>query len=140
MRRVNFTSNWNGKLCNDVFTTIRPYDYDKYPEFEKFEVALRDQVLGIAELAAKKAFKGSAINDITSLVDCGHTRDYLVKLLHNFYKDMGPDKTLYLLVFKWEERFPEPTEQLFKSRYEKIQEAFPQTKSSQPELFDHGTI
>jgi hypothetical protein len=135
MRTISFSSNWNGKLCNDVFTTIRLYNYEKYPDFEKFEVELKGRgKLGIAELEAKKGFTAKSLNDITSLVDCGHSRDYLLKLLKSFYPDMTGETTFYLLVFKWVERLPEPTERLFKERYEKLAEAF-QPQSQQPELF-----
>ena len=136
MRKVSFSSNWNGKLRADVFTTIRPYNYEKYPDFQKFEIELKNRgVLGIAELVAKKGFTANNLNDITSLVDCGHERDYLYKLLKSFYPDMTGEMTFYLLVFKWVERHPEPTERLFKERYEKIAESYKENNPHQPELF-----
>lgn len=123
MRTIKFSSNWNGKLCNDVFTTIRLYDYDKYPIFEKYEVHYKNKVLGIVECEAQKAFKYGSINDITALVDCGHAAPYLTKLLKNFYPQLTADSLIYMIVFRWKKRNAEATQELFDERWQKLRDA-----------------
>jgi len=137
MHKIHFSSNWNGKLLNDCFTTIRRYNYDKYPDFQQFEVEYKNQIAGIAELDAKKPFKFSALNDITSMVDTGKDVGYLHTLLLKFYPELTPDSNLYLLVFRWKVKNADVFEMMFKERWEKIQEAQPTDNSIiQPSLFE----
>jgi hypothetical protein len=129
MYKIHFSSNWNGKLCNDVFTTIRLYNYDKYPDFEKFTIEYKSHILGIAELLVKKPFKFGSLNATTSLVDCGHDEHYLGKLLRNFYPGIDANTNFYMLVLRWETRYKEATELIFKERFEKIESGWMEAHS-----------
>lgn len=106
MRQINFSDNWNGKLLMDNFTTIRLYSYDGYPDFEVYDVVLRGEVLGTAEIVCKKPFQMQSLNTQLSLVDCGHDPAWLKKLLRNFHGDLTEETYLVLLVFRWRTRNP----------------------------------
>lgn len=124
MRRVNFSNNWNGKLLSDLFSTIRLYDYDKYPDGELFEIEYKNKIIGTARLEAKKPFSFGALNDMTSLIECGHGKQYLRKLFKQFYGDnLHDDRPMYMLLFKWEKRNIEATRELMDERWQKIVDA-----------------
>jgi hypothetical protein len=132
MRRIHFSNNWNGKLLQDVFTTIRVYDYDKYPDGELFEIEYKNKVVGLARLEAKKPFRFGELNDITSMVECGFGRAYLSKLLKTFYGDkINSESALYMLILKWEKRNMEVMQELFNERWQKIIDAEIQESTSQ---------
>jgi hypothetical protein len=116
------STNWNGKLLNDVFTTIRLYNYEKYPDFEKYEIEYKNQVLGICEIVSKKTFRFEALNSTTSFIDVGKDEIYSRALFKKFYPAITGEQPMYMLVLRWVERHKEPTELLFKERFDKISE------------------
>lgn len=129
MRKIKFSENWNGKLFLDCFTTIRLYAYGKYPDFDKYEIEWNNVVLGIVEVACKKHFTFGQINTATALIDTGHETPYLKTLLTKFYGPLPDETALEMIVFKWVERYPEPTTKLLQTWQKKH---FP--KSDQPTL------
>jgi len=53
--RIVFTHNWNNKLSNDIFTTIRKYESGKYSYYsdkigQPFDVVLKGKKVGEAKL------------------------------------------------------------------------------------------
>lgn len=132
MRRIRFSNNSNGKLLADVFTTIRIYDADKFPDEAIFEIEYKNKILGVARLEAKKPFKLTDLNEITSLVDSGYGRFSYVKILKSFYGDSITDQTgMYMLVLRWQKRNIEETFQLFGEHWQKIADAEHQESTSQ---------
>ena len=55
MNKIKFSHNWNNKLNNDIFTTIRKYDNEKYYYYfnqtnKEFEIVLNGNIVGKAVL------------------------------------------------------------------------------------------
>ena len=51
MNQIKFSHNWNNKLSNDIFTTIRRFTDEKFDYYKenlnkKFEVVLKNKVIG----------------------------------------------------------------------------------------------
>lgn len=117
MRQINFTDNWNGKLLMDNFTTIRLYYYEAYPDFDMYEIVLRGEILGTAEIVCKKPFPMKQINTQLSLIDCGHEVPWLKQLLKRFHGDITEETNLVLLVFRWRTRNPVPFRDMMNNWY-----------------------
>ncbi len=89
---IRFTHNWNGKLSQDVFTTIRNYTFDKYNYYLKsvtreFDVWLKGSgVIKKAILVDAERYEYEAIPDGFVAVDTGITEP--IKALQLF-KDFG---------------------------------------------------
>jgi len=131
IKRMRFSENWNGKLCLDVFTTIREYNYDHYREDDLFEIELKGEVIGIAVLLMRKPFPLKALNDTTAYTDCGHGAPYLSKLLRSFHKDLTPDSNVYMLWLQWRERNVVAQAELFKAWWQKCLEKNPSSVQQQ---------
>lgn len=78
-KQVKFSHNWNNKLDNDVFTTIRRYTPEKYRYYmssvgETFDVVLKEKLYNTAILEGLfVAEKFSDIHDCIIMLDTGMT-------------------------------------------------------------------
>ena len=86
MDRINFSTNWNGKLNPDAkfFTTIRKYSPVKHIEGRDFEIFLKDRYLFKAELYQVFTVSFGAIHPNTIIIDTGYSYDESCKLFMNF--------------------------------------------------------
>lgn len=135
MRWIDFSQNWNGKLCLNVFTTIRLYDIDRYQDAHFYTVRLKDEELGIAQLISRYPFKYKHLNDRTATIDSGNGLPYLQTVLKKMYGEKLTDETdLYLLFFRWTERYIKPTQNLFKAHWNKIIEQTPHITNHQLDI------
>lgn len=135
-RRLDFSKNWNGKLLNDVFTTIRAYNYEKYEDTALFEVWCGKTFLGTAELVNKRGLKFRELSTPLLWVDTGHDEVYAKAVFHNMYKNLTPDAAFYLLVFKWRQRTKEGIHYLLEKQFENLNKLVPElAEDLQPTLF-----
>lgn len=75
MKRINFSHNWNNKLCCKSFTTIRLRDDKKYKEGEKYNITLTKGKevtnVSIGRVIALKHFKLDKLNEYIAHLDTG---------------------------------------------------------------------
>lgn len=136
MHRLNFSQNFNGKFLCDVFTDVRPYDYERFEEGRLFEIIYKGKCIGLAELEGKRPLNVSDIKDSTAMVIIGSSAGYLKKLLNNFYPGTTESTPLYMLFFKWKQRYKEAHEELFKEWWDKkLDEIHHSQLQAQPSLF-----
>lgn len=107
MRNIKFSANWNHKLNNSVFSTIRAVkdnpDYYQSKEGSIFNVYLKDTLLYAARLLKVEVLKFKDIPHYVLMMDTGYNNyEDAVKLFHRFYGKETADiseKPFYLLLF-----------------------------------------
>ena len=92
MQTIKFSKNWNNKLDNDYFTTIRLYNKDKfdyyYNLFEKKEdvmILLNDKEKCIVKIVDIEVRLIRDIPDWSVMVDVGADRMTFEKLMESMY-------------------------------------------------------
>lgn len=91
--KITFTYNWNNKLCNNVFTTVRIKNPAKYKLNEVYDIILsksinieptnhgKAQIVLIQDLLIDKVTEG------ITLIDTGYSHDKFIELVKTIYKN-----------------------------------------------------
>jgi len=87
MLAINFNRNWNGKLRNQCFTTIRLHNVSKYRIGEKYEIRLNEKPIGTATAKAIKTLSLNQLDDFTTCLDTGLDRNKTVEMIKGMYKN-----------------------------------------------------
>lgn len=100
MKELEFSHNWNGKLDNQAFTTLRLTNF--YEIGEWVNVRLDIKSFGPHLIIGKKALRADALNEWIAWLDTGYCLADTRNLLNNMYKKRGGIKdhetmVLYLL-------------------------------------------
>ena len=84
MTDTTFNCNWNGKLNNNCFTTIRLANPKKYALNSQHKIILKNEFLFDAIVLAYKELFLCDLNDFMAFVDTGYsrleTRDIIYKM------------------------------------------------------------
>jgi len=102
MNILDFSYNWNNKLNNAAFTSLRLRNDEKYVVGSRYAILLKDKKIQEAELVAVKHFLLNDINEFIARIDTGYTRDKCIELIKVMYKNKGIDfntKQFSLLLF-----------------------------------------
>ena len=90
MKSIIFTYNWNRKLENKAFTTVRLRNDSRFILYETFEIYLVEKEIktfkGIARIEDKRNFKLSQVNSFISFLDTGYPADQFCTLVKTMYK------------------------------------------------------
>lgn len=102
MKQIKFSHNWNNKLHNDVFTTIRKFTPDKHKYYREsigdtFQVMLKNEALNYVNLAKVKQYNYCDIDRHILALDLG-TCNQLEQ--DEIFKLFGCDKEIIVLTFK----------------------------------------
>jgi hypothetical protein len=84
--KINFSTNWNNKLNNMCFTSIRPLNYNKYKTSLIYQVCLKDNHICLAELIEIRIIRLCDFSEIQARLDTGYDRNFLIQLMQRFYK------------------------------------------------------
>ena len=87
MENINFSHNWNRKLKNKVFTTIRLLNNSKYIIGNKYHISLKYYPVGIAEIVDIKYIKISEIDNFSAMLDTGYSAFATRELIKQMYKN-----------------------------------------------------
>ncbi len=105
MKNISFTSNWNGKLRNQIFTTIRKHkggeDYYGPKVGSIYNVFLRNDCVASGRLleAPLKPFR--EIPELVLMLDTGTTsKEEALKIFEGFYGKFSEEDLFYVLVFE----------------------------------------
>lgn len=104
MIKTEFTANWNGKLFNDNFGTVRMHNPGKYSIGDEHEIFLKSASMGIASIVSVRIIRYDQLNDALAYLDCGKPLQYLAGLLKKFYPDIKPETQLDHIIYKWKKR------------------------------------
>ena len=102
MRELKFSTNWNKKLCCNVFTTLRLNDQMQIGDLVL--VKIKDKNRGIVEILDKKMIYLSELTDDICYLDTGYNAEETKKILQTMYKNKNVNwklKPLYLYFLKY---------------------------------------
>lgn len=125
MLQLDFTTNPNGKLFNDIFGDIRLYSH-AFAEGTECEVYYKEQRLGTAVIETMRTFPFSRISDVVAYLNCGHPAPYQAALLNRYYnggKMLAADAVLSHMVLRYTSRNMETQNILMKHYWEELQTA-----------------
>jgi hypothetical protein len=106
MKQIKFFKDWNGKLGNKIFSTIRkkhdvPEDYYGAKVGQIFDLFLQDRKLGKARLLSAQIYHFADIPAEIMLLDTGtNTYQDAIGVFYGFYKTIQPTDKFYLLLFE----------------------------------------
>jgi len=113
MKAIRFTQNWNGKLNNRVFTTIRKCksddDYYGSKVGSVFAVMHADKVLFNATLVSADKISYAEIRYEIKATDTGRTDATKINaIFETFYGKFAPTDKFYILLFEKMEKKVSP--------------------------------
>lgn len=85
MKHINFLKNWNNKLGCEVITTIRLFD--SVESNEVVDICLQKNFYRKGIVLDKRYFKIDEIPEITAYLDAGLSKEELIKLIKQIYKN-----------------------------------------------------
>jgi hypothetical protein len=97
MNPLTFHHNWNGKLSNSAFTTLRLWNPSKYDTGVIFDILLTDRsdkvqtMYGEAAVADVKKLKINQINEFIARLDTGYSAEETINILKTMYKNKKID-------------------------------------------------
>jgi len=92
---IKFSYNWNGKLCNKAFTTIRLHNPRKYIKDNVYNIELNNEILGQAKLIDIKTITPANLNNYISFLDTGYSPNETQKILTTMYKNVSFERVLF---------------------------------------------
>jgi hypothetical protein len=87
METIRFSYNWNNKLTNKAFTTIRLHNPNKYRRGGRYMIECNGQTRGMAVLQDIRTFTLASLNDFITYLDTGYNVPETVQLLKRMYKN-----------------------------------------------------
>ena len=107
MRQLTFNYNWNNKLRNTCFSTIRIWQPDKYVLNEHYSVYLKQYWLGTAELVMARDFTFVYLTQGMALLDTGYTKTEVQGILRKMYekylRQYGNSAMFGFYIFKYQQ-------------------------------------
>lgn len=104
---IRFNQNWNGKLNNKAFTTIRIHNPKKYIIGNVYSIELSAKPIGKAVLQGKRVLRIDQLNDFICFLDTGYCRNEAIAILQRMYKDVNLQNVLFdfcLMVYQKREK------------------------------------
>jgi hypothetical protein len=101
MKTINFNLNWNAKLYCNCFTTIRPFNEEKFQLHENYQIRLNGVDMGEVELVYMVHFKLDQLKDSMSLLDMGYLAKYGKQILADLYPELqniGEETFTYMVL------------------------------------------
>lgn len=96
VKKFAFTTNWNGKLGCNAFTTIR-ISNEFHKVGETFEVNQKGRLIGLFKIVHKRQFKLEQITDGMAYLDTGYDRKKTIDLIKRIYSSKDYDWNTVLL-------------------------------------------
>ncbi|MDD4992153.1 MAG: hypothetical protein PHR83_07980 [Paludibacter sp.] len=100
--KIQFSYNWNNKLQNKAFTTIRLHNPNKYKVGNVYEIEINDNPKGTATLQDVRVLRIDQLNDFICYLDTGYNREQTINMLQRMYKNINLKTALFdflLLVY-----------------------------------------
>lgn len=104
MNIIKFTHNWNNKLEQQVFTTIRRWNHEKQEYYEQlisepFDVLLKGTKVGVAELHSVQVVEFSQIPKGLIMMDTGLREEHAYDIFSQFGLMTLPNNKAIILTF-----------------------------------------
>lgn len=100
LEKINFNTNWNNKLNNKTFSTIRIFNNKKFIIGYYYKILLKNEYLFDAKLEFEKSFYIDGLTNPMAYLDTGYPRNETIDILKKMYKDKINLKFHYLILSK----------------------------------------
>lgn len=100
--KIKFSYNWNNKLQNKAFTTLRLHNPNKYIVGNVYEIEINDNTKGLATLQDVRVLRIDQLNDFICYLDTGYNREQTITMLQRMHKNTNIQTVLFdfcLLVY-----------------------------------------
>jgi hypothetical protein len=84
---IGFSYNWNGKLSNKVFITIRLHNPKKYRAGQSYLIELKGKTIGTATMINKFVTNLGGLTDYVCYMDTGYSKADTVEIFRRMYKN-----------------------------------------------------
>jgi len=104
---IRFSCNWNNKLTNKAFTTLRIHNPSKYVVGRVYDIEFNGKPDGQAIIQDIRVIRIQQLNDFSCYLDTGYSREQTIGILRKMYPKIDLNNTSFdfcLLV-----RQPQPT-------------------------------
>lgn len=91
---IPFSFNWNNKLDNKAFTTIRLHNPNKYKQGLAFKIELKGELKGKAELREIRTLRASQLNNFMCYLDTGYSKQETFEILKKMYSGIDLETAL----------------------------------------------
>jgi len=106
MDRLNFKTNWNNKLNNKVFSTIRPFNDKKYAKDCIYDIYLNQIKMGTAKIIFLKTVNIDFLSQVECYLDTGYGKAETIEIINKMYK--GEVDRVHYLILKFEKDVSPP--------------------------------
>ncbi len=87
MPTIRFSTNWNGKLNNKSFTTLRVHDPLRYKAGTIFSVEVDGKLFVNAKVITVKTMTLSKVSEFEARLDSGYSRKEFINLIKRLYRN-----------------------------------------------------
>lgn len=91
MEVLNFSSEWNGKLKANVFTSFRIHNPAKFVKGSVIEIQLKGEKLFNAVILDVKTVYLKDVNEWVTRLDTGYGKDEFITMVKTMYKNIVKD-------------------------------------------------
>lgn len=120
---TSFSTNYNGKLLLDKFSTIRLHNSSKYYLNAMHLICLNKSQIGVARIVAIKNVCYGHIDDAMAFIDANCNANYLRGMFSKFYNEsqFNVNTTFDYVVYSWIEIDLKNYAELMNSRFMRIE-------------------
>ncbi len=86
--RLNFSTNWNGKLFCNYFTTIRLHNPRKYGVGNQYDFHLKEVFMGEVKVIDHKKLTVATISEWIARLDTGYSAEETKNIIRTMYKNI----------------------------------------------------
>jgi hypothetical protein len=99
MNTIDFSYDWNNKLHCKAFTTLRLHNPAKFQVGNEYQIELKGERLGTAQIISIKSFTIDKLNDFISYLDTAYNAERCDALIRTMYKNKNINWNTQLLDF-----------------------------------------
>jgi hypothetical protein len=100
LEEIKFSTNWNNKLSNKSFSTIRIFNSNKYIVGYSYKILLKENYLFDAKIEFEKGFYLNQLSEPMARLDTGYSRNETIEILKKMYKNKIDLRFHYIILNK----------------------------------------
>jgi len=93
MEILKFSYNWNNKLANRAFTSIRLSNPRKYQIGQTYLIQLKTDELGTAKLIQKRTLNINELGEFSCYLDTGYNKQETINIIKRMYPNVNWNNT-----------------------------------------------
>jgi len=98
LKTIDFSTNWNNKLANRAFTTIRLKNTAKYKIGEMYSITLNKKPLATRKILDIRTFVLSELNEWICRIDTGYSLPQTIEMMKKMYPQLIERTTPFYLI------------------------------------------